>query len=97
MHQFDVGARQRRAVGQSLIMADVEIIALQDAFCEQSQLAGAAATLALQVAFGQAGFPTANLGCRLAAHLDLVGDGLEEFRAALAAGVAVASSAALKA
>jgi hypothetical protein len=71
-------------------MAAVEIVALQDVLGEQAKLARGPPALALKARFGQAGLLRPDLGDRVGARLDLVGDGVEERGARLAAGIAVA-------
>jgi hypothetical protein len=81
LHHAQIGTRQGLTVGQRRVMAAVEIVALLDVLGEQAKLAGGAPALALQARFGQAGFLRPDLGDRVAARLDLVGDGVEKRRA----------------
>ncbi|MPL80554.1 hypothetical protein SDC9_26455 [bioreactor metagenome] len=90
LHHAQVRAGQGGAVGQRHVMAAVEIVALQDMLGKEPQLAGGAAALALQAGDGQAGLGGADLGDRLGAGLDLVGDGVQEGGALGAGGVTIA-------
>jgi len=81
LHQPQIWAGQRLALGQRRVMAPVEVIALQDVPGEQPQLSGRAPALALQPRRRQPGLLTANLGDRRPARLDRIGDRVQERRA----------------
>ncbi len=78
LHQLQIRARRRLAVGQGLVVAAVEIAAVLDMVGEQAQLAAGAAALAVQPRLGQAGLLHADRGDLGAAGLDLVGDAAQE-------------------
>jgi hypothetical protein len=80
LHQAQVRARQGLTVGQRLIMAAVEIIALLDMVGKQAQLTDRPATLTIQARFWKACLLHAHRRDGLATRLDLKGNRAQERR-----------------
>ena len=88
MQHGNIRARCRFAVGLGCVETVVKIGTIANVLGEKPQLAGGAATLAVQTGVWQAGFLGANLGNRLRPGLDFVGDCLQKISARGTDGVA---------
>src|SRR3546814_3837392 len=89
LQEAQVRARQRLALGQRLVVAAVQVVALFDVGREEAKLAGRAPPLAIEAGLRQAGLLATDLGDRRAARLDLVGDAVGHGGALGAARIAV--------
>ncbi len=89
MDHADVGARHGLALGQGTVNATVQMGAFADVIGKEAKLPHGASALTLKAGSGEAGFARANFCDDLGAGLHLIRDGVEEIRAALAAGMGV--------
>ena len=62
LHDLEVGARQRLAVGQGRVVTPVEVVTFEDVIGKEAQLAGRPPPFALEARFGKPGFLGADQG-----------------------------------